>query len=170
MTTQNFTTPTTSDQSNWIQQLWQRAIAPIGNSPKAKENQSTVQDSAIASESKANIRSSESAMPPAVIGTQALKAFSDRADEYEPADLALTDLIPADLARLNISPTQPAALSTKITTYQTESALIEIANTATATEEFDCESDDEYLAVLASAKLPELSEEIEQTLPDLLAF
>ena len=130
-----------------------------------------MQGSTPTDESKKTTRRSELALLPAMIGTQTLTAFSDRADEYEPTDLALIDLVPADLALLNISPAQPVApIAKEATTYQAKAALIEIANTITAAEEFDCDDDDEYLAALVSIEVEEFFEEVEKTLPDPSAF
>lgn len=175
MKTNNFiATKTAFSQSSWAQHLWQRVTAPTGSSSTDKQpnKQSKMQKSA--SESKTNTHNPELAFPPEIIGTQTLRAFSDQSDEYEPADLALTELIPAELALLNILPTQPVASSTKAATnHQTESALIEGANIMTADEEFNGDNDDEYLTALASSELSELSElfkEIEKALPDLSAF
>lgn len=116
MTTQDFTTTQTApSQISWIQQLRKKIAAPIDNAPTAEQTgqQSTLPGSTLTSEAKVNTRRSELAPPPTIIEIQTLKAFSDRADEYEPADLALIDLIPADLALLNISPAQPVAPSAK---------------------------------------------------------
>ena len=176
MTTQNFTaTPTAPSQSSWIQQLWQKVTAPIGNSPKSKraEASSKVHGSTLTSESRINARGSELAPSPAIIGTQTTRVFSDQTNKYEPADLALTDLIPTDLALLNILPTRPAVPNSKeATTHQTEAAPIpiEVINVATAAEEFDCDNDNEYLAVLVSAELSDLSEEIEKNPPRSISF
>ncbi len=177
-------TKTAFIQSRWAQHLWQKVTAPTGHSFTDKQPNQQSKMQASASKSKANTHAPEPASPPEIIETQTLSAFSDPSDEYEPADLALTELIPAELALLNILPTQPVALSTKTastktastkaaTNHQTQFALIEIANTMTAEEAFDGNNDDEYLAALASSELSELSElfkEIEKVLPDLSAF
>ena len=147
-------------ESNWIQQLWQRIAAPISDASGDKQAESAPQRGL-----EASTRSPELAPPVATIGSQTLKAFSDYAEEYEPAHIALVDLIPAELSLLDISPRQAQVPA------ETDSSLIETANAISTYEEFDCDNDEEYLSVLIPTEdLAELSEDVEKTLPDLSAF
>ena len=151
-------TQTAPAESNWIQQLWQRIAAPIGESSSGEPETRSKRDT------KTSTRSPELAPPAAVIAPQTLKAFSDYAEEYEPAHIALIDLIPDELSLLNIPPAQTKASAT-------EPSLIETANTLSNTEEFDCDDDEEFLsALIPSEDLADLSEDVEKTLPDLSAF
>lgn len=159
-----------------MQQLWQTVTVPIGDSATGKQNRAY---NKLKKESRISNRNPELATPSVPINNQTLKAFSDYADEYEPADLALADLIPVELALLNVPPDQPRATGGQLQTDQTETervktaqvefSLTEIANSLSATEELDCNDDDELLAFIP-LELSDLSKDIEKTLPDLSAF
>lgn len=152
---------TAHTEFNWIQQLWLLVTAPIGN---ASNNPQT--ESAPKKGLKANTHSPKLTPPPAVIGAQTLKAFSDYTDEYEPAHIAIADFIPDELSLLNISPTQPKAS----TTEQTDNSLIEVANNMTEAKEFDWDNDDEYLSDPIPSNISDISEDGEKTLPTLSAL
>ena len=109
MTTQDFTTTQTApSQISWIQQLRKKIAAPIDNAPTAEQTgqQSTLPGSTLTSEAKVNTRRSELAPPPTIIEIQTLKAFSDRADEYEPP----------------ISPNRPYSRRSSVTQHLARSA------------------------------------------------
>ena len=89
---------TVQSKSSWVQQLWQLARA-IVDSLRLKTTETQQVEKVI----KVEIRSPELAPPNAIIGNQALQAFSDNADE-EPIDMALAYLIPDELPLLNIPP------------------------------------------------------------------
>ncbi|PZO09750.1 MAG: hypothetical protein DCF25_21310 [Leptolyngbya foveolarum] len=152
---------TARTEPHWIQQLWLLIAAPIGNSSNNPQTGSAPKKGL-----KANTHSPKITPPPAVIGAQTLKAFSDYTDEYEPAHIALTDFIPDELSLLNISPAQAKAS----TTEQTDNSLIEVANNMTEAEEFDGDNDDEYLSAHVPSNISDISEDGEKTLPALSAL
>jgi len=165
---------TASNPPSWIQQLWQSLTNSIGSSSVNRQtDKQGISPRSACDQAKITAHNPKLSLSPALIGTQTLKAFSDHADEYEPTDLALIELIPAGLALLNIPPTQAKSPSNKepnkeIVANQADASLIEVANTMTTDKEIDREfDDDDYLMDLIPFELSEISE---NTLPDLAAF